>query len=157
MENFLSPQYVDLYTRLIVAMLLGLIIGTERVVAHKTVSMRTYSMVSMGAALFVIISITISKLYPGLSFNGAYIPAAIITGVGFIGSGVMVWQHQQLMGVTSAAGLWVAAGIGIACGFGFYPLAMIATFLIIFVLVALWFIEQQVKKIVDANEHLNKK
>jgi putative Mg2+ transporter-C (MgtC) family protein len=157
MENFLSPHYVDLYVRLIVAMLLGLIIGTERVVAHKTVSMRTYSMVSMGAALFVIISITISKLYPGLSFNGAYIPAAIITGVGFIGSGVMVWQHQHLMGVTSAAGLWVAAGIGIACGFGFYPLAIVATALILFVFVVLWFIEMQVKKFVDYTENKLKK
>ncbi len=148
MEHFLAPQWLDLYLRLIVAMILGLIIGTERVIAHKTVAMRTYTLVAMGAALFVIISTMIGTLYPGISFNGAYIPAAIITGVGFIGSGVMVWQHQHLLGVTSAAGLWISAGIGIACGFGLYSLAVVATLLVLFVFIVLWFIEQRIKKVV---------
>lgn len=152
MENFLSPQWVELYLRLLIAMSLGLIIGVERVVAHKTVSMRTYALVSMGAALFVIISTLIGSMYPGVSFNGAYIPAAIITGVGFIGSGVMVWQHQHLLGVTSAAGLWISAGIGIACGFGLYTLAMVATLLVIFVFVVLWFIEHLIKQFIGFKE-----
>jgi putative Mg2+ transporter-C (MgtC) family protein len=152
MENFLSPQWIDLYIRLIVAMLLGLLIGTERVIAHKTAGMRTYTLVSMGAALFVVISTMIGTLYPGVSFNGAYIPAAIITGVGFIGSGLMVWQHQHLLGITSAASLWISAGIGIACGFGLYPLAIVATILVLFVFIVLWFMEQRLKKVVGFKE-----
>jgi putative Mg2+ transporter-C (MgtC) family protein len=156
MNHFFAPHDVDLYLRLFMAMLLGMTIGIERVVAHKTVAMRTYTLVSMGAALFVIISTMIATLYPGISFNGAYIPAAIITGVGFIGSGVMVWQREHLLGVTSAAGLWIAAGIGIACGFGLYTLAIIATILVIFVFIVLWFIEQQIKKVIGFNEEKKK-
>lgn len=97
MENFLSPTYVELYTRLIVALLLGMLIGTERLIAHKTAGMRTFSLVSMGASLFVIIATLIAQQYAPASFNGAYIPAAIITGVGFIGSGLMTWKHSQLL------------------------------------------------------------
>lgn len=152
MNDFLTPQWFDLYVRLVVAMTLGLLIGVERLVAHKTVAMRTYALVSMGAALFIIISTMISHLYSIASFNGAYIPAAIITGVGFIGSGIMAWQHQHLVGVTSAAGLWISAGIGIACGFGLYSLAVAATLLVIFIFVVLWFIEHQIKRILGFKE-----
>ncbi len=148
MENFLSPTYVELYTRLIVALLLGMLIGTERLIAHKTAGMRTFSLVSMGASLFVIIATLIAQQYAPASFNGAYIPAAIITGVGFIGSGLMTWKHSQLLGITSAAGLWISAGIGIACGFGFYQIAIVACTLVLFIFIVLWFIEQQIKRVI---------
>ncbi len=147
MDNFLSSVSIELYTRLIVAMLLGLVIGTERIIAHKTAGMRTYTLISMGAALFVILSSLIYTLYPNASFNGAYIPAAVITGVGFFGAGLMIWRDSEhLVGITSAAGLWISAGIGIACGYGFYKLATVVTILVIFVFVVLWFIEQRIKK-----------
>ncbi len=150
MENFLSPEHVELYVRLIVAMLLGLVIGTERIIAHKTAGMRTYTLISMGSALFVVLSSLIYTLYPNASFNGAYIPAAVITGVGFFGAGLMIWRDaQHLVGITSAAGLWISAGIGIACGYGFYSLATVTTLLVLFVFVVLWFIEQKIKKAIN--------
>lgn len=156
MENTLSPFFIDLCLRLVVALLLGLLIGTERIIAHKTAGMRTYSLVSMGAGLFAILSGLIYSLHPNASFNGAYIPAAVITGVGFIGAGLMFWRDSQhLVGVTSAAGLWIAAGIGLACGYGFYLLALVVTLLVLFVFVVLWFIEQKLKKVVGFSEENN--
>jgi putative Mg2+ transporter-C (MgtC) family protein len=157
MENYISPVNIELYTRLIVAMLLGLVVGTERIIAHKTAGMRTYALISMGAALFVILSGLIYTLYPNASFNGAYIPAAVITGVGFFGAGLMIWRDSDhLVGITSAAGLWIAAGIGIACGYGFYKLATVATILVIFIFVVLWFIEQKIKKAIHFDQNAKK-
>lgn len=137
----------DLYLRLIVAMVLGMVIGIERIIAHKTAGVRTYTLVTMGSALFAMISGLIYNIHPDASFNAAYIPAAVISGIGFLGTGLMIWKGDQLLGLTSAAGLWMCAGIGIACGYGFFKLAGVATLLILFVFVILWFIEQKIKKV----------
>jgi len=146
--EFLSPENIEVFTRLFTAMVLGLILGTERVFAHKTAGMRTYALVSMGAALFVIISGIIAPQYLGLtSFDPLRMAAHIITGIGFIGAGLIIFRGDQLRGITTAAGLWVAAGIGIASGFGLYIVALFATVLTLFVFTILWFFESQIKKI----------
>jgi uncharacterized membrane protein YhiD involved in acid resistance len=66
----------DIYIRLIVAMILGMVIGIERIIAHKTAGVQTYTLVTVGAALFSIISQFIYTIHPDASFNSAYIPAA---------------------------------------------------------------------------------
>lgn len=137
----------DIYIRLIIAMVLGMTIGIERIIAHKTAGVRTYTLVTVGAALFSIMSQLIYDIHPDASFNSAYIPAAVISGIGFLGTGLMIWKGDHLLGLTSAAGLWICAGIGIACGYGFFKLATFATLLILFVFIVLWFIEQKIKKV----------
>lgn len=137
----------ELYLRLIVAMLLGMSIGIERIIAHKTAGIRTHTLIAVGAALFTIISQLISGMHPNASYNAVYIPAAIITGVGFLEAGLLMWKGNHLTGLTSAVGLWICAGIGIACGYGFFKIAIFATLLVLFVFVVLWFIEQKIKKI----------
>ncbi len=72
--------------------------------------------------------------------------AAVITGIGFLGAGVIMHQESRIIGITSASGLWVAASIGIAVGFGLYDLAVVATVLALFIFIALWFLE---KKVID--------
>lgn len=146
-EHFFDAQTMEIVTRLTVALFLGMIIGMERVWAHKTAGMRTYALVSMGAALFVIISdqmITAYSYFTGM--NPLFIVGNILVGVGFIGTGLIVTRDSKLMGLTTATGLWVSAGIGMAAGFGLTKLAIISTFLTLFIFIVIWFIEQQLKK-----------
>jgi len=147
MENFFDGPTFELIARLSVAMLLGIIIGTERVWAHKTAGMRTYALVAMGSALFVIISNEIVNAYSGFTgMNPLIIVAQIIVGVGFIGTGLIFTKDNKLTGLTTATGLWVCAGIGMACGFGLYKISIVATFLTIFIFVALWSLEERLRK-----------
>ncbi len=132
-------------------MLLGLAIGAERIYAHKAAGMRTYAMVSMGAALFIIISQIITTVYSG---NGASIDplrmaSQIIVGVGFLGSGLIIFKNDKLSGVTTASGLWVAAGIGMAAGFGLYGLAIMTTLVTLFIFIVIWVVEQRFKHVFD--------
>lgn len=147
LEQFFDAQTMEIVTRLTIALFLGMIIGMERVWAHKTAGMRTYALVSMGAALFVVISDQMVQAYymlPGT--NPLFIVGNILVGVGFIGTGLIVTKDSKLMGLTTATGLWVSAGIGMAAGFGLEKLAIISTFLTLFIFIVIWFIEQQLKK-----------
>ena len=147
MENILNGATMDIVLRLFVALMLGMIIGTERVWAHKTAGMRTYALVSMGAALFIIISEMISAQYINIGgFDPTRIASQVIVGIGFLGAGSIMLQGSRLKGLTTASGLWITAGIGIAAGFGFFRLAVIATILILFIFIVLWFLEEQLKR-----------
>jgi len=66
----------------------------------------------------------------------------VVTGIGFLGAGVIIFDQSKLRGVTTAAGLWIAAAIGMAVGFGFYAIAVFATVLALFIFVVLWFVEE---------------
>lgn len=147
MQNLFDQSTFDIVLPLFVALLLGMIIGTERVWAHKTAGMRTYALVSMGSALFVLVSEEMVKIYSHYSgMNPLHIVAQIIVGVGFIGTGLIFTKDNKLMGLTTATGLWVSAGIGMACGFSLYSIAVVATALTLFIFTVLWFVEEQLKK-----------
>ena len=147
MQNILDGATLDIIIRLFVALALGMLIGTERVWAHKTAGMRTYALVSMGSALFVIISNEMVTYYAGFSgMNPLMIVSQIVVGVGFIGAGLIFTKDSKLVGLTTATGLWVAAGIGMAAGLGLYNIALIATILTLFIFIVLWFIEKRIKK-----------
>ena len=147
MEKFLDITTIDIIIRLFIALFLGMIIGTERVWAHKTAGMRTYALVSMGSALFVIISNEMVKYYTGFNgLNPLMIISQIVVGVGFIGAGLIFSKDSKLMGLTTATGLWVSAGIGMASGFALFKIAIIATILSLFIFIVLWFLEEQLKK-----------
>ncbi len=156
MENFIDITTLDIVVRLFIALILGMIIGTERVWAHKTAGMRTYALVSMGSALFVIISNEMVKYYTGFSgLNPLMITAQIVVGVGFIGSGLIFSKESKMMGLTTATGLWVSAGIGMAAGFKLFNIAIIATALTLFIFIVLWFVEEQLKKSKFFQENIN--
>ena len=146
MEKFIDITTLDIVVRLLIALVLGMIIGTERVWAHKTAGMRTYALVSMGSALFVIVSNEMVKYYSGFSgMNPLMIVSQIVVGIGFLGAGIIFNKDSKLVGLTTATGLWVSAGIGMACGLGLYSIAVIATVLTLFIFIVLWFIEKRLK------------
>jgi putative Mg2+ transporter-C (MgtC) family protein len=138
--------YTDIYVHLFVAMALGMLLGVERFIAHKTAGMRTYTLISMGSAAFVIISQILTNAYqmPGYDFH---VIAHVVAAAGFLGVGAIVHKDNQVSGITTASGLWVAAGIGVAAGFGFYKFAALITGLVLFTFIVLWFIEQQIRKL----------
>lgn len=109
--------------RLLIAGLLGGIIGLEREFRAKEAGLRTHFIVALGSALFMLIS---QYAFSG-RFDAARVAAQVVSGIGFIGAGVIIFQKNVVRGVTTAAGLWVAAAIGLACGAGMYAVAAAAS------------------------------
>jgi len=146
-----NVDILDIVLRLFVALVLGGLLGAERVFAHKTAGLRTYALVSMGAALFIVISETVGREYLSLgltNFDLMRVAAQIVVGIGFLGAGLIIFREKksELVGITTAAGIWVSAGIGMAAGFGLYALAIVATLFALFVFVVLWYLEEKLRK-----------
>jgi len=150
METTFATEIL-LILQLLVALLLGMAIGTERSISHKTAGMRTYGLVALGACLFIIISEIVASTYLGMGANVAplRVTASIVTGIGFIGAGAILFRDHHLTGLTSAAGLWVAAGIGVAVGFGLYLVAVTTTVLTLATFTILWKLEERVRHLND--------
>ena len=148
-------QNSGIVLRLVIAIVLGMLIGAERVLVHKEAGMKTHALVSMGAALFIIISEYLSIRYSSLNgFNPAMIASNIIVGIGFLGAGSIIFQNSRLMGLTTAGGMWVTAGIGMAAGFGLFSLAIISTILVFIIFVIVNFIEKPLQTY--SNKNTNK-
>ncbi len=136
----------DIFLNLLVAMGLGMVLGLERFVAHKTAGLRTYTLIAMGSALFVTISQIVAAQFAGTAnFDPLRIAAQVVAAAGFLGVGAIFHNDQRVSGITTASGLWVAAGIGMAAGFGLRELAAIVTILVLFTFIVLWFIESLIR------------
>ena len=108
--------------------------------------MRTFALVSSGAATFSIISQLAFESFLGSSYDPSRIASQVVVGIGFIGAGSILSSNNKVRGLTTAAGLWVSAGIGMAVAYKLYSIAFFATFTTIFILVFLWFIERKLIK-----------
>jgi putative Mg2+ transporter-C (MgtC) family protein len=147
MSQFFT-QNGEMILRVIVAVGLGLLVGGERLLIHKDAGMKTHALVSLGSAVFVLISEAMVQKYinlPGL--NPTMIPAQIVVGIGFLGAGSIMIYGSRLRGLTTAGGLWVTAGIGMAAGFGLYSLALIVTILVLLILTLVNILEKPIKGI----------
>lgn len=122
--------------RLFIAGLLGGLIGFEREFRAKEAGLRTHFIVALGSALFMLIS---QYAFSG-RFDAARVAAQVVSGIGFIGAGVIIFQKNVIRGITTAAGLWVAAAIGLACGAQMYSVAIATTIMTILVLETMHFI-----------------
>ena len=140
-------QNGDVILKLVVAVALGLIIGAERLSVRKEAGMKTHALVSLGAAVFIIISEMIAIKYGDISgLDPSRVASQIIVGIGFLGAGSIMLQGNRLLGLTTAGGLWVTAGIGMAAGFGFFSLAILTTILVLFVLVVVNQFEKPIRR-----------
>jgi len=134
---------VDVLVRIFVAIFIGGILGLERSLAGKGAGIRTYAMVSLGSCIFSIIS-----LVGGVVGNPLYLGTAIITGIGFIGAGLVLFQTEshRITGITTAAGLWVSAGLGMTAGYGLFKLGVIATVAALVIFTIFWFVERGLQR-----------
>ena len=125
----------DFFFRLLVAGVLGAIIGLDREYRAKEAGFRTHFLVALGSALFMIVS-----KYgfwdilgdTGIRLDPSRIAAQVVSGIGFIGAGTIIFNHQIVRGLTTAASLWATAGIGLAAGAHMYIVAGAATVLTLF-------------------------
>lgn len=119
-------EFYELSLRLVVAMILGALIGTERELRAKDAGFRTHFLVALGSALFCIVS---QFGFPEGLRDSSRVAAQVVSGIGFLGAGTIILQRSRVRGLTTAAGLWVTAAIGLACGTGLYLIATITTLL----------------------------
>ncbi|EAE7349565.1 MgtC/SapB family protein [Listeria monocytogenes] len=122
----------DFILRLVVAGLLGAIIGLDREIRAKEVGFRTHFLVSLGSALIMIVSqygFSEIATMQNVSFDPSRVAAQVVSGIGFIGAGTIIIQKKFVRGLTTAAGLWATAGIGLAIGAGMYWVGIAATLL----------------------------
>jgi putative Mg2+ transporter-C (MgtC) family protein len=110
----------------VVAAVLGGAIGLERELDEKAAGLRTHILVSVGSALFTLVGAYGFADFPSSSIDPSRIAAQIVTGVGFLGAGVIFRQGFTIRGLTTAASLWLVAAIGMAAGAGFWKGAVIA-------------------------------
>ncbi|MCR4322691.1 MAG: MgtC/SapB family protein [Candidatus Azambacteria bacterium] len=127
----IDMHQISMVISLLVATILGIIVGVEREFVRKEAGIKTYALVTLGAALFTVISFD-----PNFS-DPSRIIAQIVTGIGFIGAGIIIFHQNKIHGLTTAAGLWVMAGVGIAVGMRQYALAVASTIIILFILFVL--------------------
>ena len=123
---------LELVGRLVLAGVLGALIGAEREYRAKTAGTRTHFLVSLGSALLMIIS-QYGFMDPAVAgthaADASRVAAQIVSGIGFIGAGTILVQKHAVHGLTTAAGMWVAAGIGMASAAGLYVISLSATVL----------------------------
>jgi putative Mg2+ transporter-C (MgtC) family protein len=127
--------------RLLLAALLGGAVGLERELRHKPAGLRTNMLICIGAALFTIVSYEMASEVGG---DHTRIAAQIIPGIGFIGAGVVIRERGAVMGITSAATIFVIASVGMAVGAGLAVTAIFTTLLLLVALVFLGFVEDRV-------------
>lgn len=119
---------LELTLRLAVALFLGGIIGLEREYRSKDAGFRTHFLVAMGSALFCIVS----QYGFGIDLkDSSRVAAQVVSGIGFLGAGTIIFQRNMVRGLTTAAGLWVTAAIGLACGTGMFMAAAITTAMVL--------------------------
>ncbi|MBQ7226261.1 MAG: MgtC/SapB family protein [Clostridia bacterium] len=105
---------------ILLAAFLGFLIGLERKMRLKEAGIRTHTIVCLGAALLMVVS----KYGFGPEADTARVAAQIVTGIGFLGAGIIVYRQHEVRGLTTAAGIWATAGIGMACGASMYIVAI---------------------------------
>jgi putative Mg2+ transporter-C (MgtC) family protein len=123
--------------RMLMACALGGIVGWEREWRHKASGLRTNMLICMGAALFTMLS---PVLAGEIGTNKGQVASNIVQGIGFLGAGLILHTRNRVLGLTSAATVWVVAAIGMACGAGLYVVAAIGTGIVYFALrfIGLW-------------------
>ena len=127
--------------QILLATLLGGLIGAEREYRNKSAGFRTVILITMGSAIITILSIKI-----GVMDNRDRIAANIVTGIGFLGAGAIFKDDNRVNGLTTAATIWAAAAIGMCVGSGSYALAVSGTILILLILLAVVGIERRIDK-----------
>ena len=153
-NNILDLVNIDFFIRISVAVIFGFSIGLERELTNKYAGLRTHILVCLGACVFTLISIYgFPTFAPGDNVlvdqatgirDTSRVAAQIVTGIGFIGAGTVLRNGPIVLGLTTAATLWIAASIGMACGAGMFDIAFAGTVLSILTLVLIRVFERKV-------------
>lgn len=139
-------MHPDFY-RLLIALAIGAIIGAEREYRSKSAGLRTMIMVSLSSCLFTIMSLKIGIDSPDR------IAANILTGLGFVGAGVIFKDENRISGITTATTIWMTAALGMAVGAGYELLSMFATLIVLIVLIFLVYVQDGIENLSQARAY----
>jgi putative Mg2+ transporter-C (MgtC) family protein len=160
MNSIQNPWYINelqILIRLLLALLLGGLIGFERESSNHAAGLRTNILVCLGSCLLMLLSMYGFAAFvdePNVRVDPARLAAAVITGIGFLGAGTILFTGKSITGLTTAASLWVVSAIGLGVGAGFYFASAITTFM---VLLTLWAFNKLEKRYISTKkEHLLK-
>ena len=129
LESYGVIRNSELLLRIFVAMILGMLIGNERKNRMKSAGMRTHALVALGSALMMVVSkYGFADTVQG---DGARLAAQVVSGVGFLGAGMIFVRHNLVSGLTTAAGVWTTAGIGLTIGAGMYFVGILSALMMV--------------------------
>ena len=143
MEVLSLGTQIELTLRLVVALLLGAVIGWERELQRMPAGFRTHALVSLGSAIFTIVS---AFAFTGPLSDPTRIAAQVVSGVGFLGGGAILHYGGTVRGLTTAASLWAVAAVGMAAGAGLFVVATVSAVLVIVALEVFQRIERVAKR-----------
>ena len=126
-ESFVQTDWLMLITKLVLATALGYLMGAERELHGKVVGTRTISLIAIGSALYVLMS---PSIFGG---DNSRIIAQVVSGIGFLGAGIIFKDGDTVKGLTTAATVWCAAAVGCLCGVGMFVEAILGTTIIMIV------------------------
>ena len=124
----LSSTLTEQIIKLLLSVAMGALIGLERNITGKPAGIRTHMLVSLGSCVLMMISIY------DFPQDSARIAAGVVTGIGFLGAGVIIGGQDRVHGLTTAADIWITAAVGLAVGTGRYVVAVVSTFLVVAIL-----------------------
>lgn len=124
-EQFLQTDWIGVVTKIGMAIVLGYLIGVERELHGKVVGTRTVTLIAIGTAMYVLMSPTIT------GGDNSRVIAQVVSGIGFLGAGIIFKDGDTVKGLTTAATVWCAAAIGGLCGFGMFAEAVLGTIAIV--------------------------
>ena len=127
-EFFTAQHLLSYFLRIVVAAFCGAVIGLERTKRSKEAGIRTHCIIACASALIMVIS-----KYGFSDLDPSRIAAQVVSGISFLGAGVIFKNGSTVKGLTTAAGIWATAGVGLACGAGMYAIAIFATLLILLI------------------------
>jgi putative Mg2+ transporter-C (MgtC) family protein len=142
-EDLTLGTQIELTLRLVVALLLGAVIGWERELQRMPAGFRTHALVSLGSAIFTIVS---AHAFTGPLSDPTRIAAQVVSGVGFLGGGAILHYGGTVRGLTTAASLWAVAAVGMAAGAGLFVVATVSAVLVIVALEVFQRIERAAKR-----------
>lgn len=141
---------LDIILKLVLALVLGTLVGIEREIRKRPAGMRTHALVAFGSALFTIAALEMFSL--GEADAMSRVLQGIIMGIGFLGAGVIFQAQASVKGLTTAAEIWTLAGIGILVGFGAWSIAVAATILVLVILIPMRWFEKGVEGSAQSKE-----
>jgi len=133
----------EIIIKLLLSAGLGLLVGLEREIRKKPAGLRTHSLVALGSCLFTLAAVSLS---PGQADSIARAIPGIVTGVGFLGAGMIFLSKDKVRGLTTAAEIWALAAVGVLVGIGSYLTAVVATVLILIILVPFKWFEKGIER-----------
>ena len=143
----MSADVYETIGKILLTVILSGFIGAEREVRHKGAGLRTHILVGVGSALIVLTSFHVSDIYRNVTFvDPSRMIAGVITGIGFLCAGTIIRGGKEIVGLTTAATLWIVSGIGIAVGCEHYSAAIIVTVVVFLVLSCLRPFEKELEK-----------